>query len=372
MASTSLLEGHDAAEATLRRAWESGRLPHAWLLTGPRGIGKATLAYKAAAFVLNGGAGAGGHADAGDGEAGRGGGLFGDPGPTEPETLGPGLDLPTAAPVLRQVAVGSHPDLHVLTPGRAGSGRSGTEITVDQVRAAVGFCAMTPAQAAWRVVVVDSAEAMNANAANALLKVLEEPPPRALVLLVSHAPARLLATLRSRCAKLALAALPEATVVRRLGALRPELAGEDRTALARLAEGSIGQALALADAGGLDLYRELVALLAAMPEPDRDRLHALGERLNESGEGGAFRLGGELLGWWLARLVRTGATGTLPPEVVAGEAEALHRLLNRAALEQWLELWEKSARLIDQAEQRHLDRKQVVLTLFLDIAARTA
>jgi len=236
----------------------------------------------------------------------------------------------------------------------------------------VGFCTMTPAQAAWRVVVVDPAEAMNANAANALLKLLEEPPPRALLLLVSHAPARLLATLRSRCAQLALAALPEATVTDKLGTLRPELAPADRTALARLADGSIGRALTLADAGGLDLYRELVALLAAMPEPDRDRLHALGDRLNEGGEGGTFRLGGELLGWWLARLARAGATGTLPPEVVPGESEAVRRLLDRVALEQWLELWEKNAKLIDQATQRHLDRKQVVLTLFLDIAARTA
>ena len=367
------LAGHDAAEATLRRAWDSGRLPHAWLITGPRGIGKATLAYRFARFALNGGASAfalngGGSAEDGAENAG-GGGLFGDtPAPA------PDLRIPPDAAVVHQIAAGSHPDMAVLAPGRPNpeTGKTSQDIVVAQVRQAVKFCFMTPASAPWRVIVVDPVEAMNANAANALLKVLEEPPRQALLLLVSHAPARLLPTIRSRCSQLALAALPEAVVIEKLASFRPDLAAEDRTALARLAEGSVGTALALAEAGGLELYRELVDLLAAMPTPETARLHALGDWLNQGGEGSRFRLGGDLLGWWLARLVRAGATGEMPPEVVAGEAAAMRRLLDRVALEQWLELWDKTGRLFDQAETRHLDRKQVVLTLFLDIAARAA
>lgn len=346
---TAELFGHTEAERVLLRAWDSGRLPHAWLLTGARGIGKATLAYRFAKFVL-----------AGGGEAG----LFGD----APD----GLALAAEHPVARQVSAGSHPDLFTLTPfmpREQANLKPSADILVEHVRKAVHFCCMTPASSSWRVVIVDAAEEMNPNAANALLKILEEPPKQALLLLVSHAPARLLPTIRSRCAQLQMSALDEATVLQLLRQHVPEIDGDDAQALARLSEGSVGRALQLYAAGGLDLYRQLVELLTGLPKLDTGRLHGFADKLAGGSDPTTFRLGGELLIWWLARLIRASARGETPPDVVAGEGRAMADLAARADLEDWLGLWEKISRLFGRAERSNFDRKQVTLTAFLDLQA---
>lgn len=337
------LAGHARAEATLRQAWDSGRLPHAWLITGARGVGKATLAYRFARFVLAGPANAGG-------------GLFGEPAAD--------LAAPTDSPDAHQVAARSHPDLYTLEPGRSG-------ILADQVQDAVHFCHMTSARSGWRIVVVDPAEEMNTTAANRLLKVLEEPPRNTLLLLVSHQPSRVLATIRSRCAGLRLATLDHATVREHVTALRPDLPEGETDALAKLGEGSIGRSLFLADAGGLDLYREMLDVLGAMPNPDTDALHGFAERLSQGGEGGTFRLGGDLVTWWLARLARASASGHVPEPVLTGEDAVMRRLCDGVALERLLDLWDKAIRLFGDAEHRNYDRKQVVLTLLLEIQAIT-
>jgi DNA polymerase-3 subunit delta' len=346
---TADLDGHEAAEAVLMRAWQSGRLPHAWLLSGARGIGKATLAYRFAKFVLAGG---------GQGS------LFGD----APADLGLNPDHPAA----RQVVAGSHPDIFALTPfmpREKSSLKPSAEILVEHVRQAVHFCFMTPASSAWRVVVVDPAEDMNPNAANALLKVLEEPPSQAAILLVSHAPARLLPTIRSRCAQLQLGALEPARVHDLLTRHLPDLDPADARTLAQLGEGSVGRAIELHRTGGLTLYREMVELLTGLPELDTGRLHGFADRLAAGNDPAAFRVGGELLAQWLARLIRAQARGETPADVVPGEGAAMARLASRAALEDWLALWDKVTRLFGRAERSNLDRKQVALTAFLDLQA---
>jgi DNA polymerase-3 subunit delta' len=185
------LFGHAAAERRLLDAWASGRLPHAWLICGPRGIGKATLAYRFARFLLKAGDATGG--------SGRPASLASDP----------------QDPVFRRVAAGGHADLLTVERGwdKKRERRRG-EIIVDDVRDVGAFLRLTPAEGGWRVVVVDSADEMNPNAANAILKVLEEPPRRAALLLVSHAPGRLLPTIRSRCCRLVLKPLAEDAVAR--------------------------------------------------------------------------------------------------------------------------------------------------------------
>ncbi|MBK1697989.1 DNA polymerase III subunit delta' [Rhodovibrio salinarum] len=342
------LLGHAEGEHVLLRAWSSGRLPHAWLITGARGIGKATLAYRFGKFVLAGG--------------GQGGGLFGG----GPESL----DLGAEHPVARQVAAGSHPDIFSLEPFMPREQRSlkpSADILVEHVRQAVHFCFMTPSSSDWRVIVVDAAEEMNPNAANALLKVLEEPPSQAVLLLVSHAPARLLPTIRSRCAQLSLSTLDADSMATLLDRHLPDVGEDDRAALAQLAEGSIGRALDLHKAGGVALYRELVDLLTGLPQLETSRLHAFADKLAQGQDPTAFRLGGDLLAWWLGRLIRAKARGETPADVVAGEGAATARLAARGDLEQWLSLWEKIAGLFRRAERANLDRKQVVLTAFLDL-----
>jgi DNA polymerase-3 subunit delta' len=342
---TADLRGQSAAESVLLRAHASGRLPHAWLLSGPRGVGKATLAYRFARFLLA--------PDC------QGGGLFGG----APESL----EVVPSHPVFRRVGAGGHADLMTLERGVDDKGKPRSVIPVDDVRRLLSFARMTAGEGGWRVAIVDAVDEMNRNASNALLKVLEEPPPQCVLLLVSHAPGSLLATIRSRCCQLPLGPLEEAAVAELLAQHHPELEAGEVAALARLADGSIGRALALADHGGLDLYRELIELLGTLPRLDVARLHRLAEKWGQGRDPEAFRTGMELLIWWLGRFIRAGSTGRPAPEVVAGEGALAARLLAGRPLAQWLGLWEKISRLFARTEAANLDRKQAVLSAFLDL-----
>src|SRR5271165_2981432 len=250
------LVGHESAERELRRLVEAGRLPHAILLSGPRGIGKATLAFRFARFLL----------------------ANGDrPSKTAAES---GLAIDPESGVFHRVAAGGHADL--LTVERAYDPRRRRlrgEIVVEDAREITAFFRLTAAEGGWRIVVVDGAEEMNRNAANALLKILEEPPRRALLLLISHSPGRLLPTIRSRCRHFPLAALARVLVLQLLARNRPELARSDAEALAGLAEGSIGRAIELADAGGLELYRSMLGILAQVPRVEVAELYAYADKL---------------------------------------------------------------------------------------------
>ena len=345
-----LLLGHEAAEAALLQAYGSGRLPHAWLIGGLRGIGKATLAFRFARFLL---------------AEKEGSSLFA-PKPTS-------LALPAEHPIFRRVASGGHADLLVVErsfdPRRK---KLRSEIVVDDTRAIAGFLRLTPAESGWRVVVVDGADLMNRNAANALLKILEEPPERAALLLVSDNPGRLLPTIRSRCRILALKPLPEAIVLAALERYRPDLGADDRAVLVRLAEGSIGRALDLAAGQGLALYRGLVALLERLPQLDGAALHAFADRLQRGDGEESFGLLAELLPGWLARMVAVAAGGIGEAAALPGETQAMRRLAARRSLDQWVEVWEKLTHLFAQADSVALDRKQVVLNAFfaLEEAAR--
>src|SRR5688572_5260244 len=271
------LVGHDAAERTLLAAQQRGKLHHAWLLTGPRGIGKATLAWRFARFLLAGGEG----------------GLFGAP---------DSLDVAREAPGRALVDARTHPDLfHLRRTLHPKEARIQSEITIDDVRDLGAFMHMTPAMGQWRVAIVDSADEMNRNSANAVLKILEEPPPNAVLLIVAHAPGRLLPTIRSRCRRLAMPPLADDIVMRLLGDYAPEVKEQERAALARLAEGSIGRALELAGAGSLELYSEMVSVLATLPELDMARLHSFAERFARRGEeaNAAWRSLNYLFDGWL-------------------------------------------------------------------------
>jgi DNA polymerase-3 subunit delta' len=367
------LLGHEHAESRLLEAWKSGRLPHAWLIGGPKGIGKATLAYRFARFLLA-------HGNPADAAADDGPSMFGDAlPPLLPETL----ELAEDHPVFRRVAAGAHADLHAVERGPVPEDRNKepekqrmqTVIPVDAVRAAGQGMGLTAGEGGWRVVVVDGAEEMNVNAANALLKLLEEPPPRAVLLLVSHAPGRLLPTIRSRCCQLRLAPLSPATVNELLGRYRPDLAAPERASLAALADGSVGRALALAEGDGLAIKRDLVGLLADLPDLDMAAAHRFADRLARREADAAWRTAVDLTSRCLADMVAAGARGQSPesrgysPE----EAACLDRLRGLASLDRWVEVWEKTTRLFAQADGANLDRKQVMLSALgsMESAARS-
>lgn len=345
----SELIGHELAERTFLDAWNSGRMHHAWLITGPQGIGKATLAYRIARFVL-----------AQSGEKGQGSGLFGEAAPPD------SLALPPEHPVSRRVASSGHADLLSIERSvNPKTGKPRSEILVEDVRRLGGFLSLTTAESAWRAVVVDVADEMNRSAANALLKGLEEPPARTLFLLVSHMPGRLLPTIRSRCRAITLQPLETDFVAGLLRRFSPDMDAGDAATLAGMAEGSIGRALTLADNGGLDLYRELVRLLSGLDRLDVPGVHALGDKVGRPGAEENFGLLGSLLDNWLAAMIRGQARGEAVPEIVPGEAAAGQKLQSRGGLAKWLEVWENVTRLFSQAGSVNLDRKQVVVSAFL-------
>lgn len=343
---TTLLLGQETAEQTFLQAWQSGRLAHAWLLSGPKGVGKATLAFRIARFVLA------------QGALPSSGGLF-DDAPTD-------LNLSPRHPIFARVASGGHSDLRTFARGfDEKRNRMRNEIVIDDIRELSEFLSLTPAEGAWRVAIIDGAEEMNRNAENALLKSLEEPPKNTLILLVSSAPGRLLPTIHSRCRSLRLSPLDDAVVTELLSSHCPELADADRQALVRLGEGSIGRCLDLAEQGGLDLYRRLLEILDRLPHLDNVALHGFAEQFVRAEADTAWRTLSDLLCWWLARLVRIGARQRPEPEIVPREAALIDRLLRSNSLEQWVAVWEKTQQIFARTDQINLDRKQVLLTVFL-------
>jgi DNA polymerase-3 subunit delta' len=348
------LVGQEAAERALLTCWSSGRVPHAWLFTGPRGVGKATLAYRFARFALAGGGAAGGA-------------LFGAAAPPASLAMAP------TDPTFKLVAACGHPDLFVLERGminpESSEKKPSEEILIYWVRQHIAALHLTPSrEGGFRILLVDEAERMNRNSENALLKILEEPLKNTLLLLVSHAPGRLLPTIRSRCRLLPMPALEPATVARLLAPWAEALTPAERDAVAALADGSIGRALELVRFDGLGLHRELVALSATLPRVDSGRLAALAERVGAAGPDAQaeFRMLMELIDAWTARLAKA-AVGGPAGELVPGDGEVLRRVAALGA-GHWLDAWSRARRLAAATDGLNLDRRQAATNALLALA----
>lgn len=348
---TVTLFGQDAAESTFISALNTGRLPHGWLLTGPRGVGKATFAWRAARHLIANPA------------PDPGGALFA----PAPATT---LDLDREHPVARRVAALSEPSLLLLR--RAWDHdrkRLKTQLTVDEVRGLKGFFQMRAEGGARRVVIVDCADDMNASAANALLKELEEPPENAVLFLVAHQPSRLLPTIRSRCRTLRFQTLaaPDLTAALQAAGLNsPD--GAVAEALAVLAGGSVGAAIQLIEMDGVALYEDLVRLLASMPDMDRAPALALADAAGARGAESRFDMTLSLLETALARLARGGVAGGLSAPIVAGETEMAAKLApTPLAAREWAEMAASLAARVRRGKAVNLDPAALVFDMFLDL-----
>jgi DNA polymerase-3 subunit delta' len=358
----SIFRGHEQAEFILKKAFDSNRLAHAWLITGSKGIGKATLAYRFVRYVLS-------DSDKAILDAGLP-GLFEEEILPEKEThvsgKGP-LYIAPANPVFKKVATGSHVDfMSVERTINEKNGKLRTEIVVDDVRSVGSFFNFTAGEGGWRVVVIDCADELNSNAANAVLKVLEEPPPKTLLLLISHNPGQLLGTIRSRCRKLHLKPLENEYVASLVRSWNLDIEEASVKTLITLADGSPGRALALAGDGGLGLYQEMISLLGTLPKLDIEALHTFSGRLGKPGSEEAFVMISELFRSWMSRMIlakgkdKSGFMILTEPEKIF-----MDQFSEIVSLDRWFELWEKINRLLSKTNKINLDRKQVILNVFL-------
>lgn len=346
---TAQLFGHEAAERQFLEAFNGDRLHHAWLITGPKGIGKATLAWRIAKFLA-----AQPNEDAG-------GGLFGEELPAKAESL----ETAPESPIIQRVISGGYGGIVVAErTENEKTGKLRNDIVIDDVRKLISFFSQTSAEGGWRIAIVDAADEMNVNAANALLKLLEEPPAKSILILVAHSPGKLLPTIRSRCRTLKLKPLADDSVRAVLALHHPSLAPEELTALARLAGGAPGRAMELAALGGVGLYKQMAAFLTSLPRIDIPALHTLAGQLAAPKADQEYRLFVAMLLDWIERLVRQSASGIPCEDVMAGESAEMMRISALTGLDQWMDLWEKMGRLIARADAVNLDRKQVIVHLF--------
>lgn len=344
------LIGQTAAQSAFLDAFNSARLHHAWMISGPRGVGKATLAWKIARFLL---------ATPDDD-----GGMFAPAPPTS-------LDIADDHPVARRLTALSEPRLFLLRrPYDEKTERLKTDITVDEVRRMKSFFSLSAADGGRRVAIVDSLDEMNPSAANALLKLLEEPPPKVTFLLITHQPARLLPTIRSRCRELRLGPLDATDLSDALTAAGGNVAPEDRTALAELAGGSVGRAFELTNLDGLRLYQSLIDLLGGLPRLDRTRMQTLAEAASGKGAEAQFDLIIALIDLFLARTARAAALGGLAPDAAGGEGALIGRLAaNPATARPWAELAQALGNKARRGRAVNLDPAALVMDMLLAIEA---
>ncbi len=325
------LVGHEAAEAELLAAYRNGRLAHAWLIGGAEGVGKATLAWRFARFLLA------------------------NPDPAAPRVReARDLNVDAGHPVARQLAALAHPDFALIRrEWKSNPKRMGAEIGVDDVRHALQVFQMSAAFGGWRILIVDCAEDLNRSSANALLKMIEEPPQRSLILIVSHRPGQVLPTIRSRCRRLRLDPLSPAEigdVVATLGSPWSEAEPEEVADAARRANGSVREALARLGPESEGIGALIDSIIADLPRPDPRAVAKLAEALAGRAAAEAYQAFHRELFDWLAAYASRTASSTARAEELGA-------------------LWDRIRAAARETDELNLDRKLHILAIFAEIAS---
>lgn len=332
------LIGHESVEADLLNAWKKGRLPHSILLTGPRGVGRATLAFRLTKFLLS-----------------------------NPSSESTSLYVDPFSPVVRRILSGGHGDLQVIEPDPE---KATKEITVDQVRKIKSFLSQTPMEGGWRIVIVDGE--MNGAAANAVLKVLEEPPKQSLLIILSESVGRVLPTIRSRCHMIKLKPITPVQVLQVLKAEKPQLSSEELQILSALCDGRPGLALQYHEAKAVGMYKELLTILGALSHFNFGDALALSQKYSGKAQKeepvlDSFFVMGDCLKRFIQKLTRYATvqdvSSILPEEIPIFQSA----LSIRPAME-WARIWENVNRDFHQAHRSHLDKSQVLFCSLCEIA----
>jgi len=342
---THRLFGQSIAETEFLDAFNSKRFHHGWLITGPKGVGKATLAWRIAKFLLS--------QPIEDGPS-----LFGDP--PSPTTLAADPENP----VVRRIMAGSEGRLCVIRRAYDEKRkRFKSVIAVEDVRKLKNFFALSAADGGRRVVIVDAADDMNVNAANALLKVLEEPPEKTTILLISHQPARLLPTIRSRCRTLRLSPLGQSDVHAAIAQAGFATETDETVALAALSAGSAGEAIRLSQMNGPAMYRGILGLLSQAPRINRQDAIKFADSFAGKGASDEFEVFIVMLDLLLTRLAKMGATGQAPSLIVAQEEVDVFRALcayTQFAL-RWAEVHQETLSRLRHGRAVNLDPVALIL-----------
>ncbi len=345
---TQVLFGHAPQEAEFLAAFTSGRLHHAWMLTGPKGVGKATLAWRLARFLL---------ATPDDD-----GGMFAAPPPATVEVV-------STHPVARRLLQLAEPRNFLLRRGANDKETALAQvISVEELRRMKSFFTLSAADGGRRTAIIDSLDEMNTASSNALLKLLEEPPANVTLFLIAHQPARLLPTIRSRCRELRLQPLGPQDLADALTQAGGEVAPEDRAALAQLSAGSVGEAFRLTNLEGLKLYKALTRLFATLPRMDRPQALGLAELAAGRGQAETFDLLVTLVDLFLARLARYGATGQTAPEAAPQEAALIARLSPHPdAARAWADLAQTLSSRARRGKAVNLDPAALLMDMLLKV-----
>jgi DNA polymerase-3 subunit delta' len=345
---TSTVFGHDPIKAKFLKAFNRGRLHHAWMLTGPKGIGKATLAYNIAQFLLT-------QEPSADQPFGQ-------------EVPKSKLEIPKGNPVSSRIRAGSEPGLFVLRrPLDEKTAKLKNVITVETVRELRNFFSLSTTGNGYRIVIVDCVDDMNNNAANALLKLLEEPPKKSVLILVTHQPSKILPTIRSRCQKLACAPLSKMDLQSAFEAALPGTPFDKR--FATLSLGSVGRALQLALSEGIETYTKIIDLCVNLPKLDRTKLLTLANSYNRTAEDKFDQLQ-VLVDIFLARMALSPFNHSSDDHAISGEREVFLRLCpDQYASHQWAKTQLEVSQTARKSIEANLDPSSLILDMGFKIEA---
>lgn len=346
--------GHDAIEQSLLSLYNNGKLPHALIFAGPMGVGKTTMAFRVARFLLK-----HGNQDSSQDS------LFGDA-PEQPTNMHVSPD----DPVFHKVASGGHPDLRTIErPMDERKGTRKSAVDVETARSIAPFLRMSASDGGWRVVIVDEADTMNYFAQNAILKILEEPPPKALLILICNRLGTMLPTIRSRCRTFNFAPLDKPTITSLLKRAAPSATSGEIALLTELSDGSMGRAMALQEEGGVNTLNSILDFLGGWPNWDWSKIHPWADNLSRDDKG--YKSFAALLEWTASEILRAKAAPNRPlPEIL--RIEAVERLQNHYSLEQMIDICEKLKTHFITIDNSNLDKRQGVLGAFAILGGQTA
>ncbi len=347
--------GHDNASKEFLDLFKASRVHHAWLLFGPRGIGKSTLAWQITKFLLA------------TPDLNPASGLFGGD-----RKLPTTLEISFNHPISKRISVGSEPGVFVLRRAFDEKRKRYKQfITVDEVRKLKSFFGLKSADAGRRIVIVDCADDMNSSAANALLKILEEPPKNAFLFLISHQPARLLPTIRSRCRLMRLDRLDGTSIIKALEAANINFNTSQLDSLSKLCGGSIGEAVRILHMQGLHIYEEIIAIFRSLPRLNNKKVLALADKFSGKGTSSEFDLFITLYETALNRLVLSSAGKDAFAHIESYEEYKVFKHLspNRSAAKTWAELTQITSEQLRRGRAVNLDPAGLILDIFFKIEA---